>query len=59
MAYYEKLSDIYERDDKCQGEIYENVAKIHQKLGNFCEHEKFMKLAYGEYRRFNVERKMS
>lgn len=57
--YYEKLSDEYERKVICQGEIYEKVAKIHQKQGNFVEHDKFMRLALGEYRKFNNERKMS
>jgi hypothetical protein len=35
------------------------VAKIHQRQGNFVEHDKFMRLALGEYRKFNNERKMS
>ena len=35
------------------------MAKIHQKQGNFVEHDKFMRLALGEYRKFNIERKMS
>jgi len=35
------------------------VAKIHQKQGNFNDHDKFMKLALSEYRKFNNERKLS
>lgn len=59
MKYYEKMSDEYERKNQSQGYVYERVAKIHERMGNFQTCKKFEKKAFDEYRHDNNERKMS
>lgn len=59
LTYYEKISDECERKNQFQGYVYERVAKIHEKIGNFHTSAKFLKKAFNEYRIEGNERKMS